>query len=94
METRNCWRCEKCDFYVFNSKKKCKKCLSDKPVQVCNYANNTPYNNILKNSDKETQEHYHKIYLESEVSCSRCRSEGRVYNKDPLISNHNCWKYS
>jgi len=24
----------------------------------------------------------------------RCKTEGRVYNNEPLKSNHNCWKYS
>lgn len=28
------------------------------------------------------------------VVCRKCREEGRLSNKDPIKSNHNCWKYS
>ena len=31
---KNCWYCEKCKFYVFNSKSKCKKCFTNKPQTV------------------------------------------------------------
>ena len=26
--------------------------------------------------------------------CSKCRQDGRLKNSDPMLSNHNCWKYS
>lgn len=44
--------------------------------------------------DKQVCNYFQQKRLESETSCKRCRNEGRVFNKDPMLSDHNCWKYS
>lgn len=95
----NKWYCEKCDFYVFNSKPNCKKCLTKNPSipekQTSQQYINKDYLDIY---NKETKESYEK-YLFEISTCKRCQSDyqqkfnRKKLNNCPIISNHNCWKY-
>lgn len=95
-EKENCWYCPNCDFYVFNSKSQCKKCSESKPVNSSKSINkiNQYYRAELGVFEKNLNEYGKKKYMESKTSCGRCRSEGRTYNCEPMVSYHNCWKYS
>ena len=81
---KDTWHCSVCNFYVFNKKTECKKCYTKKP-------NTTPYDPSF---DKEVCSYFKSVNLDSETACLRCRREGRMFNKDPMKSAHNCWKYS
>jgi hypothetical protein len=92
----NTWYCSKCNFDVFNSKSKCSKCLTEKPV------NTKPINTELTDYQKiicdpafvaEISKFHWDAIKDKEVDCPRCKRDGRMYNKDPMKSNHNCWKY-
>jgi hypothetical protein len=83
----NCWYCNQCDFYVFNSKQACNKCNAPKQNNKCQ-------NQVLNNFDDEMIAFHKREYLKRPTSCSHCKSEGRKYNFEPMRSVHNCWKYS
>ena len=85
---KNSWHCSLCNFYVFNSKTRCNKCFTQKPESKPLFTSYDP------EFDKKVCEYYKQSYLESETTCTRCRSEGRIFNKENMKSNHNCWKYS
>lgn len=82
---RDTWYCSDCKFYVFNTKTKCNKCSKQKPCRFFSYD---------PTFDKTVCEYFRKTYLEQETSCNKCKNEGRLYNNQPMKSNHNCWKYS
>lgn len=84
---KNTWHCSVCDFYVFNTKSQCNKCLTQKP-KTNSYSSYDPY------FDKQICGYFNQSYLESKTSCEKCKNEGRKFNKDPMLSIHNCWKYS
>lgn len=84
---KNTWYCSTCKFYVFNSKPKCDKCLMQKPVA----REFTSYDPAF---DRSVQVFFQSQHLAANTSCSRCKSEGRVNNNQPMRTNHNCWKYS
>lgn len=90
---KNTWHCSICDFYVFNTKQKCDKCLTQKPKPKCltQPKYNTSYDPCF---DKTVCEYFQTKLLEEKTSCTKCKNEGRIYNKEPMMSNHNCWKYS
>lgn len=83
---KNTWYCSVCDFYVFNSKLQCKKCLTKKPV-VYNVSYDPKFDEMICN-------YFRCSELERKTECKRCINEGRLFNKDPMLSVHNCWKYS
>ena len=86
---KNTWHCSVCDFYVFNTKQQCNKCLTKKPQ------NNTRFTTSYDPEfDKEIQKYFQQKRLESKTSCSVCMNEGRTFNYEPMRSSHNCWKYS
>lgn len=87
MTTKNTWYCEKCQFDVFNSKKKCSKCLTPKPLPKATISYDPEF-------DKETHNYYIEQHAQSTTFCKRCLNEGRILNRDPPRSVHNCWKYS
>ena len=84
---KNTWHCSVCDFYVFNTKSQCNKCLTQKP-KINSYLSYDP------DFDRNICEYFNKSYLESKVTCEKCKNEGRIFNKEPMLSVHNCWKYS
>lgn len=86
---KNTWRCSKCNFDVFNSKTKCKVCLTKKTN--LNENKLVSYNPSF---DEEICNYFKNKHLEEKTVCERCKNEGRLYNKDPMLSIHNCWKYS
>lgn len=85
---KNSWYCSTCDFYVFNTKRECKKCLSQRPQPKCDR-----YSSYCPEFDKKLCEYFEQQYLEAETTCVRCQQEGRIYNKEPKKSNHKCHKY-
>lgn len=87
MPIQNTWYCKTCKFEVFNSKSTCGKCRAPKPTQIKNISE---YTAILKQFDVERAE----IQQNEQTRCTRCIQDGRVYNKEPMQSFHNCWKYT
>ncbi len=87
VQPKNTWYCSKCDFYVFNSKTECAKCSTQKPTPELT----TSYDQEF---DKNVCSYFQQERLSAETNCSKCKSEGRKFNNEPLLSNHNCWKYS
>lgn len=89
----NTWYCSVCDFHVFNTKSQCNKCLTQKPKPkpILQTNKNSSYDPEF---DKEICQYFNSRYLESRTTCTVCKKEGRVFNKDHILSNHNCWKYS
>lgn len=85
---KNTWHCSVCDFYVFNTKPKCNKCLTEKPQK------NYTFSSYDLNFDKTICDFFHQSRLEGKTSCRKCINEERIFNKDSIKSNHNCWKYS
>jgi len=85
---KNSWYCPVCDFYVFNTKTQCKKCLTQKYKTTNISSSYDPY------FDKQICEYFQQSHLDRKTACSKCKNEGRIFNKDPMLSNHNCWKYS
>ncbi len=85
-QPKNTWYCNKCDFYVFNSKPQCSKCLTNRPTQTL-----VSYDPQF---DESVCDFLQQQHLQEKTNCGRCKTEGRVYNNEPLKSNHNCWKYS
>lgn len=83
---KNTWYCSKCDFYVFNTKLKCNKCSMKKPMY--------DFTSYDPQFDKSICNYFTRQHLNEKTDCVVCKTEGRIYNKDPLKSNHNCWKYS
>ncbi len=86
IQPKNTWYCSECDFYVFNSKSQCNKCSTQKPTQT--FVSHDPQ------FDESVCEFFKEQHLQEKTNCGRCKTEGRVYNSEPLKSNHNCWKYS
>jgi hypothetical protein len=84
-QPKNTWYCFTCKFYVFNSKLNCNKCSSQKPI--------AKFTSYCPEFDKEICKFFNEQHLNAETDCLRCKQDGKVYNKDPLKSNHNCWKY-
>ena len=93
MSTPNTWHCSNCNFDVFNSKSQCNKCLTKKPEVKSNSTGHTFYS-YDPEFDREVCNYFQQSRLESVPRCSRCRKEGRLLEKDPMLSVHNCWKYS
>ena len=85
---KNTWYCSTCDFYVFNTKSSCNKCLAEKPVPK---ANN--YESYDPEFNRQVCDYFVKQrqMQKSEEICGRCRQE--VSEGKPK-SHHNCWKYS
>lgn len=90
-QLKNTWYCATCNFYVFDTKQECKKCLQKKPEKNKNTISDVYYD---KEFDEEMNNFHKQQKLESKTFCSRCRREGRIFNKEPMKSVHNCWKYS
>lgn len=44
--------------------------------------------------DKTICGFFQQSQLEGKTTCGKCIYEGRIFNKDGMKSNHNCWKYS
>jgi len=85
---KNTWHCSICDFYVFNTKTQCNKCLAPKPqTQKFTFSYDHDF-------DKKIGEFFQQSHLKEKTMCVKCINEGRIFNKDPMKSNHNCWKYS
>jgi len=84
---KNTWHCSVCDFYVFNTKTQCNKCLTLKP-QTNSFSS---YDNEF---DKKICDFFQQSRLEEKITCGKCINEGRTFNKDNMKSCHNCWKYS
>jgi hypothetical protein len=84
---KNTWHCSVCDFYVFNTKTQCNKCLTPKPQP------NT-FSSYDSDFDKKICDFFQQSHLEEKSTCGRCINEGRIFNKDHMKTNHNCWKYS
>ena len=83
----NTWFCAQCEFYVFNSKKQCGKCGTLKPApQPVKVPTLAQLEARMTPADL--------LRLEENPGCSRCELDGRRRNKDPMLSSHNCWKYS
>jgi hypothetical protein len=87
MSIKNTWYCSICDFYVFNTKTHCNKCLTPKP-QTNIFSSYDP------DFDKKCVIFFQQSRLEEKTTCGRCINEGRIFNKDNMKTNHNCWKYS
>lgn len=85
---KNTWHCSVCDFYVFNTKTKCNKCLTQKQQPTYTFSSYDP------EFDKKICEYFVQSHLDEKTSCGKCKHEGRIFNKDPMKSSHNCWKYS
>ena len=81
---KNTWYCSVCDFYVFNTKPQCNKCAMKRPK--------TKSYDI--GFDEKICDYFQQTRLEEKTTCIKCKNEGRIFNKDPMKSNHNCWKYS
>ncbi len=84
---KNTWHCIVCNFYVFNTKTRCSKCLTPKP-QTNTLASYDP------DFDKKLCDFFQHSRLEEKTTCVKCIDDGRVFNKEPMKSLHNCWKYS
>lgn len=85
---KNTWHCSVCDFYVFNTKPQCNKCLTQKPQTKYTSSSYDPV------FDEKLCKFFQQSHLEEKNVCSKCKNEGRIFNKDDMKSNHNCWKYS
>jgi hypothetical protein len=44
--------------------------------------------------DKNVCDYFRQQLLQSKTVCKKCIREGRIYNYEPMVTNHNCWKYS
>jgi hypothetical protein len=84
------WHCNVCNFEVFNSKNKCSKCLTIKPKPLLK----TTTSSYVSDFDKETRDFFQEKFLDEKTNCAKCKLDGRKFKKDPMISLHNCWKYS
>ena len=87
---KNTWHCSVCDFYVFNTKTHCNKCLTPKPTPQ----HTTTFSSYDPDFDIKMGDFYQRARLEEKITCGKCIHEGRIFNKDQMKSNHNCWKYS
>lgn len=85
---KNTWHCTGCNFYVFNTKQKCDKCSAQKPLPNVTKMSYDPH------FDKSVADYWSQHHFNDKTNCAKCIAEGRIFNKDPLKSNHNCWKYS
>ncbi len=87
IQPKNTWYCSVCDFYVFDLKLECNKCSSKRPKSRRVVSHDPLFDEIVCEFFKQEE-------LEQKTNCGRCKTEGRIYNNEPLKSNHNCWKYS
>lgn len=85
----DCWYCYKCDFYVFNSKSECSKCMMPKPELKPGKPNVIrPY--LSEEEKKEFDEYFSACAYRSSF-CNKCWA---MKETDPsYIPQHNCWKY-
>ena len=97
-------QCENCEFDVFNGKLVCVKCSSfntfdekyNNTTNTTNAIDNNynKYINDRNNSIIELRKLEKEYHANSITKCRRCFNEGIRYNKEPMKSSHNCWKYS
>lgn len=94
LKPHNTWYCSTCDFYIFNSKSKCHKCLASKPINPNNPNNPNNATSYDPEFNRQVCDYFIQKSRNEKTTCSRCKREGRIYNYEKLKSNHNCWKYS